>query len=429
MNRMLVELGVLESRTRRYVSESNTVVFFMPDNGTPGEVSYFGADRSKGSLFEGGIRVPMFVFGENVPADGKQVRRLVSHQDFFATLAQVAGISDVFVSEIAPHSWSFADSIGWSDGPLRRRSYTVSNRANYQDPNQTVAITDGRFKLIASAGRPHLAKLGGPIKGGGDLFFDLADGEFRNRAFVGNPDYRRLRQALVDYWPTAVAEPFPNQFDLRAEYVASINSDGEVSEGLGSHSVGYNTNEGMNESRETRILLRFNVSNLMRRLQQIGRSFNDISDVQLILHFDHDSVLRDSKLSTKTEYAKVDADTGPIHVYPLIVNWDRANLTWERIEFGYPPQIELGVVDLAPHILNENPNDHLSSVPIERGTPISFGRNTNWLNVVRFWTEHPDSNLGIVLKSDLLPDEMPGDQRVWLRFRDADDVRLRFTLK
>jgi len=429
MNRMLVELGVIESGTRRYISKSDTVVLFMSDNGTPGEVSYFGPDRSKGSLFDGGIRVPMFVFGEDVPADGKKVERLLSHQDFFATLAQIAGISDVVISEIAPDSWSFADSIGWSDGPLPRRSYTISNRAIPQDANQTVTITDGRFKLIASAGRPHLAKLGGPIKGGGDLFFDLADGEFRNRAFVGHPDYRRLRQALVDYWPTAVAEPFASQFDLHAKFVASINSDDEVSEGLGSHPVGYEMSGETGELRETRILFRFDASNLIRRLRRLGRSFDDISDIQLILRFDHDSVLRDSGWTPNNEYATVDADTGPIHVYPIIVNWDRANVTWEQIEFGYQSQTELGVVDLAPHILNENPNDLLSSVPIERGTPISFGRNTNWLNVVRSWTKYPNSNRGIVLKSDLLPDEMPGDQCVWLRFQDADDVRLRITFK
>jgi len=426
--RMLIEIGVISSSSGKYLSKSNTVVFFLSDNGTPNEVSFFGPDRSKGSLFDGGIRVPLFAFGEKVPSDGSEMTQVVSHQDFFATIAQIAGDPDPNSDGIFRDSWSFADLIGWSDTALPHRLYTVSNRAESTVPVQTVSITDGQYKLIVPAGGPDFAKLGSPANGGDDILYKIAEGEVQNFAAIGNASYEELRKAVVDYWPSAVAEPFADQLDIPAVQVMSLNSDNERISDFGPRPVGFEKGGAINQPRETRILMRFDVSDLEQKLAQYGRTLDDITDAQVIFRFSHDSVLGKNKSNFDTTYSRFDADTAPLQLFPMVMNWD-AHSNWVQIESGFDGQTPLGLIDPAPHILHADPTDRLSSVPLENGTPISFGREINWRDVIKAWSLTPFKNRGIVAKSSFITNEVPGDQRIAFRYDNTTDILLRITVK
>lgn len=93
-------LDSLDDQTR-----ANTIVFFIGDNGTLGRVAEAPYTRrtAKGTLFPGGIRVPMVVSGAGVTRKGEREEALINTSDFFATIADIAGAGD----EVAQDSVSF----------------------------------------------------------------------------------------------------------------------------------------------------------------------------------------------------------------------------------------------------------------------------------------------------------------------------------
>ncbi|MGB2225725.1 MAG: sulfatase-like hydrolase/transferase [Polaribacter sp.] len=86
---------------------NNTVIIFIGDNGSPGQVvqTPYQRQRAKGSLFQGGINVPLFVSGYGVNRVGDRENALVQSSDLFATIAQIAGSSTSSIN----NSTSFMD--------------------------------------------------------------------------------------------------------------------------------------------------------------------------------------------------------------------------------------------------------------------------------------------------------------------------------
>jgi arylsulfatase A-like enzyme len=75
---------------------ANTVILFLGDNGTPGRMAQppYDADRAKGSLYEGGIRVPLVIAGPPVRRPGARESALVASTDLFATIAELTGAAN-----------------------------------------------------------------------------------------------------------------------------------------------------------------------------------------------------------------------------------------------------------------------------------------------------------------------------------------------
>ncbi|MDA0676539.1 MAG: arylsulfatase, partial [Chloroflexi bacterium] len=71
----------------------NTIVMFFSDNG-PNTARFNGGMRGgKGSLFEGGQRVPCFIRWPGKLEAGKRVTRIAQHVDVLPTLLDLAGVS------------------------------------------------------------------------------------------------------------------------------------------------------------------------------------------------------------------------------------------------------------------------------------------------------------------------------------------------
>ena len=71
-------------------TRDNTIVMVIGDNGTPRDVldnDSFLAGHQKGSLFEGGVRVPLVISGAGVTRTNVRENGLVSVVDFFPTIA------------------------------------------------------------------------------------------------------------------------------------------------------------------------------------------------------------------------------------------------------------------------------------------------------------------------------------------------------
>ena len=121
----------------------NTIILFMGDNGTPNEVgqSPYPDNAVKGSLYQGGINVPLFVSGKGVQRTGNDYNLLTS-TDLFSTIAQLAGVD----SDEIHDSKSFMNLLTADDG---QRAFQYSEM---ESPNACKwAISNGDYKLIVRA--------------------------------------------------------------------------------------------------------------------------------------------------------------------------------------------------------------------------------------------------------------------------------------
>lgn len=74
---------------------NNTLIIFVGDNGTWGEVTVppFDSSHAKITLYEGGINVPLIISGAGVTNPGRESSALVNTTDLFATILETAGIN------------------------------------------------------------------------------------------------------------------------------------------------------------------------------------------------------------------------------------------------------------------------------------------------------------------------------------------------
>jgi arylsulfatase B len=121
----------------------NTVVIFLGDNGTPNQVAQgpYTSNTVKGTLYQGGINVPLYVTGKGVSRTGEETS-LVGSTDLFCTIAELAGVN---VPEIHD-SKSFIALLS-EGGAHRDFQYSEMN-----DGNQDLwTISNGNYKLIVYA--------------------------------------------------------------------------------------------------------------------------------------------------------------------------------------------------------------------------------------------------------------------------------------
>ena len=102
--------------------QDNTIVIFIGDNGTPGQVKDQSVlqNGSKNSLFEGGVNTPMFVSGPGITRSGEREDALITHTDFFPTIVELAGGDLPNYQDGA----SFADLLTYATTPHRDYGYT-----------------------------------------------------------------------------------------------------------------------------------------------------------------------------------------------------------------------------------------------------------------------------------------------------------------
>jgi arylsulfatase A-like enzyme len=168
--------------------------------GVPGRVNRDG----KGTLYEGGINVPLIVAGAGVAAGDaagiQETEALVHAVDVFATVLDLAGVDS---PEAGIDGRSFADALAGGAGP-RRCVYADGIRAGDGKPERhaahhDVAIRDARHKLIrrAKRGGRHLVE-----------FYDLAlDPAEKEPLAASGPEFEALLAELERVDRDAAASP------------------------------------------------------------------------------------------------------------------------------------------------------------------------------------------------------------------------------
>ena len=167
------ELG----RLLREVDLENTVVIFIGDNGTPADVKDKGSKirGSKGSAYEGGVRIPFIVTGAGVTRRG-HTNDLVVTSDLYATILALTGIEVSHVNNSYSLKPVLSDPAATS-GRTHSFSETSSGTSN-----RRYALKDTRFKLVSNLGTREL--------------YDLAADPQETTDLYANPAYTAVRASL-----------------------------------------------------------------------------------------------------------------------------------------------------------------------------------------------------------------------------------------
>ncbi|MBM4046703.1 MAG: DUF229 domain-containing protein, partial [Planctomycetes bacterium] len=117
------QVGQLVAELERLGLREKTVILFTGDNGT----ARFGADRAivggrkingqKGTMLEGGARVPLIASWKGTMPEGRVLNDLVDFSDFFATFAELAGAK--LPEGVTLDSHSFAPQVRGEKGRPR----------------------------------------------------------------------------------------------------------------------------------------------------------------------------------------------------------------------------------------------------------------------------------------------------------------------
>ena len=185
-------VGKLMDELDRLGLREKTLVLFSGDNGT----AHFGADTAtvngrrvsgmKGTMLEGGSRVPLLATWRGTTPAGKVVNDLVDFSDFFATFAELGGapLNDGVVRD----SHSFAPQLRGDPGTPRDWVYVELNGKSY--------ARDTRYKLTNTG-----------------LLFDLKNAPFEELAVPADTTdegaiaSRKKLQEVLNQHPTAGGNP------------------------------------------------------------------------------------------------------------------------------------------------------------------------------------------------------------------------------
>ena len=147
----------------------NTIIIFLGDNGTTGQViqSPYVSNRSKGSLYQGGISVPLVVSGKGVSRKGTRDQNLINSSDLFTTVAQIAGID---VNEYE-NSKSFFPLL--TQETTNNRNYNYSEVLNDVPIKSGYTIRDNTYKLFV-------------LDNGDERFYNLIEDPYEQNNIINN---------------------------------------------------------------------------------------------------------------------------------------------------------------------------------------------------------------------------------------------------
>ncbi len=139
---MDTEIGRLLS-TMNAATRANTLIVYIGDNGTPIQVvdaNVYTRGKSKDTLYEGGIRVPMIASGKGVGRSNAREPALINTVDFYATIANIAGNPVTQLND------------GYSFASLLQSGGTAARQYNYSEfQSDTVngwVVRNSQYKLL-----------------------------------------------------------------------------------------------------------------------------------------------------------------------------------------------------------------------------------------------------------------------------------------
>ena len=139
---------------------SDTHVVFLGDNGSAYNVNQgiYPGHRSKGSVYQGGIHVPLVVSGPIVEDPGRHSQQLVSVNDIFATLLELEGIDwrNDLPAGVLVDSYSLVPALQSSSPDPESREWAMAERLGERtEGGHQRALRLGDYKLIELSDTQH----------------------------------------------------------------------------------------------------------------------------------------------------------------------------------------------------------------------------------------------------------------------------------
>jgi arylsulfatase A-like enzyme len=145
-------VGRLRAKLSALGLAENTLFIFMTDNGGQGNVRktepYNAGMRGwKGSVYEGGIRVPFFIHWPGKTTAGQEVDRIAAHIDVFPTVLEACGVTPPQDRKIDGRSLMplIKDATSqWND----RHLFFQWHRGDEPEAFRACAVRNQRYKLV-----------------------------------------------------------------------------------------------------------------------------------------------------------------------------------------------------------------------------------------------------------------------------------------
>ena len=141
-------MGKLHAKLDELELTNDTILIFLTDNGPQQErfnTPVCGA--RKGSVYQGGIRVPFFLRWPGVVDAGEKVDRIAAHIDVMPTVLQACGArppSDRTIDGRSLMPLLKGDDSSWED----RYLFTQWHRGDAPEPFRACAVRNQKWKLI-----------------------------------------------------------------------------------------------------------------------------------------------------------------------------------------------------------------------------------------------------------------------------------------
>jgi arylsulfatase A-like enzyme len=172
----------------------NTLVIFLTDNGPGGVRWNAGLRNRKGTVYEGGIRVPFYVRWKGQVAEGKTVDMPAAHIDVTPTVLEACGArapKEVKADGCSLWPWLKGGKPDWPDRTL----FFQWHRGDVPELNRAFAARGPRYKLVQAAGVP-VGKYTPKFE-----LFDLAADPFEEKDLAAeHPEVVRDLRARYEAW-------------------------------------------------------------------------------------------------------------------------------------------------------------------------------------------------------------------------------------
>ncbi len=191
---MVESMDTILGRLLDTIDLDTTYLFVIGDNGSPsGTVTPpFAPGHVKGTIYEGGVRVPFLVAGPGV-APGAECEKLVQVTDLFATIVDLAGAPPV--PRGAEDSISFAPLLA-NPAAQHGRHWMFAHRFPFPGSSHAFierrALRTDRWKMIDNG-------TGGDVE-----LYDLANDPFETMNLMASqatPAHRSIRDRLLGLMP------------------------------------------------------------------------------------------------------------------------------------------------------------------------------------------------------------------------------------
>lgn len=139
-------MGRLFKKLEELKLDSNTLVIFMTDNGPQQPRYKAGLKAIKGSVYDGGVKVPFYIKLPGTIEKDKDIKVPAAHYDVLPTLAEFCGFK--IPANIKIDGKSLMPLIRNKEVAWKDRAMVLNWARGYPEPYRNIAVVKGKYKMV-----------------------------------------------------------------------------------------------------------------------------------------------------------------------------------------------------------------------------------------------------------------------------------------